>query len=164
MLATDYLLVSYSSEKKQGLLSFAAVSVWTENDAEILKHMQITRLMKAHDSLYCYIALSPLVSQQETANPFEIIQWCSGSVVEWNGRKNVKFFQDTKQYDGNSDMCVFMRQAYSYLHIFKVQGNSMSLVRVIYEHITFQSVFYAHSERRKLERERSLILTCARRN
>ena len=73
MLATDYLWVSYSSENKQGLLSCAAVSVWTENDTEILKHTQTTRLIKAHDSLYCYVVLSPLVSQQETANPFEII-------------------------------------------------------------------------------------------
>jgi len=130
-LATDYLCVSYSSENKQGLLSCAAVSVRTENDTEILKHMQTTRLTKVHDSLYCYVALSLLASQQETANPFEIIQWCSGSEGEWNGRKNAEVFQGTKQYDGNSDMCVFMRQAYSYLHIFKVQGNNMSLVRVI---------------------------------
>ena len=74
MLATDYLWVSDSSENKQGLLSCAAVSVSTENDIELLQHMQTTRLIKAHDSVYCYVALSPLFSQQETANPFEIIQ------------------------------------------------------------------------------------------
>jgi hypothetical protein len=74
MLATDYLWVSYISENKQGLLSCAAVSVSTENDTELLKYMQTTRPIKAHDSVYCYVVLSPLVSQQETANPFEIIQ------------------------------------------------------------------------------------------
>jgi hypothetical protein len=74
MLETDFLWVSDSSENKQGLLSCAAVSVSTENDGELLQHTQTTRLTKAHDSVYCYLALSPLVSQQETANPSEIIQ------------------------------------------------------------------------------------------
>ena len=74
MLVTDYLWVSYSSENKQGLLSCAAVSVSTEDDTEILQHVQAPRLIKARDSVYGYVGLSPLVSQQETANPFEIIQ------------------------------------------------------------------------------------------
>lgn len=74
MLAADYLWISYSSENKQGLLLCAAVSVSTESDIELLQHIQTTRLIKAHGCIYCYVALSPLISQQETANPFEIIQ------------------------------------------------------------------------------------------
>jgi len=44
--------------------------------------------------------------------------------------KNAEVSRDTKQYDKDSDMHVFISQSYSRLHILKVQGNT-SLIRVI---------------------------------
>jgi hypothetical protein len=75
--------------------------------------------------------LPSLVVQQETANPSQIIECFSDTKGDWNGCKKAEDFRDTKQYDGDSNRLVFIRQSYSYLHILKVQGNTTSLIRVI---------------------------------
>jgi hypothetical protein len=96
----------HTHENKQ-LLTCGTVFVSTQKSTKQLHTMQTTLLIKGHDNFYYYVSLSALVSQQESAHPFQIIPWCSYSECEWNGRKNSEVFQSTKQYDGNSDTACF---------------------------------------------------------